>query len=121
VTCDQPLPEGKEPEYFASTSEGYTPETETERAAEDVSQGLRYAETVNSAVWDMLQVAGVNPRELLDKDHYLDHARSLCFLLTDLVDEVTRRVKRLRCSVDERQEREQAQQPDGTYKVRKEG
>jgi hypothetical protein len=102
VTCDQPLPEGKEPEYFASTSIGYTPETEAERAAEDVSQCVQYAQTVNSAVWDMLRVAKVESPELMEGKAYLKSARSLCFLLTDLVEEVSGRVKRLSRLIDEK-------------------
>ena len=60
VTCQQALPEGKEPEYFGQVSTGYSPEGEVERAAEDVSSFLKYAKTINSAVWDMLQVAALD-------------------------------------------------------------
>jgi hypothetical protein len=95
VTCRQALPPETEPEYFGQSSIGYKPELEVERAAEDVSQFLRYAETVTSAVWDMLQIAAVDPPKLRDKEGYLDSARSLCFLLTALVGEADRRVSTL--------------------------
>jgi hypothetical protein len=87
------LPEGEEPEYFAQLSCGYRSETEAERAAEDVSQCLRYAQTVNSAVWDMLNVAKCDHSDLPPgKEASLDRARSLCFLLRDLTSELDRRV-----------------------------
>jgi hypothetical protein len=95
VTCAQRLPPGKEPEYFGQGSIGYRAEMEVQRAAEDVSQFLRYAQTVNSAVWDMLQIADVKPSHLSDPGCYLNEAVSLCFLLTDLVEETQRRVATL--------------------------
>jgi hypothetical protein len=95
ITCDQLLLPGQEPEYFAQTSLGYSPETEVNRAVEDVSQSLRYAQAVTSVVWDMLMVADVDCGELLDKAHYLKTARELEPLLTDLVAEVDRRAQRL--------------------------
>lgn len=86
VTCSRPLPEGREhPQYFGQSSTGYTPERQAERAAEDVSSILQYAVTVNFALWTMLQVAEVKSPELMDTEHYLDEAKSLCFLLVDLV------------------------------------
>lgn len=121
VTCHQPLPGGKEPEYFAQGSVGYRAETEAERATEDVDQCLRYAQTVNSVVWDMLQVADANSRELCDKEHYLESARSLCFLLTDLVDEVTRRAETLSKLIADKVKSEKAQQPNGARDAGKEG
>jgi hypothetical protein len=114
------LPEGKELEYFAQTSIGYRPENEAERATEDVSQGLRYAETVNHAVWDMLQIAEVESPQLMEKEAYFDSARSLCFLLSDLVEEVCRRVERLSCLIDDKGTPERAQQPRSIH-IRKEG
>jgi hypothetical protein len=101
VTCWQPLPEGKEPDYFASTSLGWTAEQEAERAAEDVSCCLRYAQSINSALWDMLQVAAVESPKLPDKEHYLEGAKSLCALLVDLVGETERRVDLLSTLVAE--------------------
>jgi hypothetical protein len=95
VTCWQPLPEGKEPDYFGSTSRGWGAEYEAERAAEDVSCCLRYAQSVNSSLWDTLQVAAVASLKLPDKEHYVDSARSLCRLLVDLVGETERRVELL--------------------------
>jgi hypothetical protein len=95
VTCRQALPPGKEPEYFGQGSIDYSPEHEVNRAAEDVSQFLCYAQTVNSAVWDMLLIADLDPPQLTGKESYLDSARSLCFLLTDLVGEAGRRMETL--------------------------
>lgn len=120
VTCRQSLPAGEEPEYFAQVSIGYTPEHEAERAAEDVSQCLQYAQTVNSTIWDMLQVANVDSQKLCDKEHYLDNARSLCFLLTGLVEEVSRRVETLSRLIDDRVKPEKAKHPNGVHGVRKE-
>jgi hypothetical protein len=96
VTCWQSLPEGKEPEYFGQESEGWRPEYETERAAADVACCLGYAKTVNSTLWDLLQVAEVEHPELPERDHYLDEASALAFLLVDLTEEATRRVHKLR-------------------------
>jgi hypothetical protein len=42
VTCNQRLPEGKEPQYFGQVSLGYEAETEVDRAAEDVSRFLNF-------------------------------------------------------------------------------
>ena len=88
VTCHRPLSEGREhPAYFAAESVGYSPSDEAERAAGDVSAILRYADTVNGAIWDMLMVAEKRHPELPEPEHYFDEARSLCLRLIDLVDE----------------------------------
>jgi hypothetical protein len=102
VTCRQTLPPGKEPEYFGQVSIDYSPEHEVERAAEDVSQFLRYAKDVNTAIWDALLVAEADPPNLPGKESFLDSARALGFLLTDLVDEANKRVWTLRELVDEK-------------------
>lgn len=115
VTCWQPLPDCQEPYYFASTSIGYTADSEAERAAEDVSCCLRYAQSVNSSLWDLVQVAEIESPTLPGKAHYLDNARSLCRLLVDLIGETERRVDRLSQLVAEQAESE-AQAP-----ARKEG
>jgi hypothetical protein len=96
VTCWQSLPEGQEPEYFGQGSVDYKPERETERAAEDVYTSLKYASSINSALWDMLQVAELASPKLPDPEHYLDEASDLAFLLIDLMSEATRRVHKLR-------------------------
>jgi hypothetical protein len=96
------MPAGKEhPEYFGQPSIGWSPEDEADRAAEDVSQGLRYAQTVTSALGDALQMARVKSPDLMDPEVYLEHARSLCFLLHDLTGEVERRVHTLSALIDE--------------------
>jgi hypothetical protein len=96
VTCWQDLPEGKEPEYFGQGSLGYKPEHEVQRAAEDVSMYLKYAATITSTLWDMLQVAELGSPQLPDPEHYLDEASDLAFMLIDLMGEATRRVHKLR-------------------------
>jgi hypothetical protein len=108
VTCNQLLLGGQEPEYFGQVSIGYTTEMEAERAAENVSQLLRYAKTVNMSVWNMLQVAHVSPPDLLDPECYLDEAHSLCFLLADLVEEAQRQVRTLHRLVREKLKEEEA-------------
>jgi hypothetical protein len=108
VTCNQVLPHGQEPEYFGQVSVGYKADMEAERAAENVSQLLRYAKTVNMSVWNMLQVAYVSPCDLMDPECYLDEAKSLCTLLEDLVDEAARRVETLSRLVKEKLKEEQA-------------
>jgi hypothetical protein len=119
VTCHQPLPEGQEPEYFAQVSAGYQPEYEVERAAEDVSQLLRYAQTVNASAWSMLQVASVNSPDLMDPECYLDEAHSLCFLLKDLVEDAQRHIDTLHQLVKEKLEAEEAR--TAALACRKEG
>jgi hypothetical protein len=81
---------------------------EVQRAAEDVSQFLRYAKTVNSAIWDMLQIAEVDPPNLSEKHSYLTQAVSLCFLLEDLVGETERRTAALFQLVRQEVKKEQA-------------
>ena len=57
VTCRHPLPEEEEhPEYFAQTLTWDSPEHEPERAVDDVDTCLRYAQTVNNAIWAALLV-----------------------------------------------------------------
>jgi hypothetical protein len=108
-TCNQPLPEGEEPAYFGQTSVNYTPDYEVERAAEDVSQFLRYAQTVNAAAWNMLQIVHAKAPQFVDYEEcYLDEADSPCFLLADLVEEASRRVKTLSRLVDEKLKSERA-------------
>jgi hypothetical protein len=96
VICWQSLPEGKEPEYFGQVTIGYNPEHEAERAAEDVSTYLKYATSVNGALWDALQVSQSGSAELCEPEHYLDSAHDLAFLLVDLMGTATRRVEKLR-------------------------
>src|SRR5262249_6631252 len=74
----------------------WSPEYEHEKAAEDVGQALRYAGAVNTAVVRFLAVADAEPRDdLLDRGSYLETARDLCPLLSDVVEEGGRRGRRL--------------------------
>jgi hypothetical protein len=116
VTCNQALPEGREPEYFGQLSVGYEAETEVDRAAEDTHRFLGYAETVATATWDMIQVADANPPDLCEPEGYLDTARSLCTLLTDLVEETRRRVQTLSRLVDEKHKSEITRSVTGSSK-----
>src|SRR5262245_2286119 len=84
VVCDRPLPpqryEGEEePGYFPSSSTGYQAGDEGERACEDISQLLRYAQTVNDAIWDnffhralatQLNAKKLEGLELRGEEHY---------------------------------------------------
>jgi hypothetical protein len=56
----------------------------------------------------------------MEKKAYFDSARSLCFLLSDLVEEVCRRVERLSRLIDDKGMPERAQQPRSIH-TRKEG
>jgi hypothetical protein len=107
LSCLQPLPEGEEPEYFATSSTGWDPEQEAERTADAVDQCLRYAQTVNSAIWDMLRVADVNHRDLPEKESCLNAAQNLCSILIDLIGETERRVHSMANSVAGQARREE--------------
>ena len=91
VTCNQLLPEGEEPEYFGQVSISYHAETEVNRAAEDTERVLQFAHTVVTATWNMIQVADADVDGLPEPEFYLDNARHLCLILTDLVEEAKRR------------------------------
>lgn len=92
VTCRRPVPkDGEHPRYFGQSSIGYRAEHEAERAAEDLICCLNYTNNVTSAMWAFLQIAEKSPE--IEKSGELDSARSLGFLLFDLIGEVRRRAE----------------------------
>lgn len=121
VTCWQPLAQGlKQPGYFAQEDSGWKPGFEDERAAGDLSRCLRHAKAVTSAMWNFLQIAQMNSPEI-EEEQYLDSAKSLRWLLADLIAEIDRRAEAFVDLVEQKQAKTRAKrieasapQPRGT-------
>lgn len=103
VTCWQPLSIGmKAPRYFAQEEPNWNLPLEAERAAGDLSRCLSHAKAVTSAMWSFLQIAGEENLQI-DAEDYLDNAKSLRCLLTDLVEEISRRAETFVDLVEQKQ------------------
>jgi hypothetical protein len=100
ITCWQLLPKGEEPGYFVQDTIGRKPTQEIEKAGEDLGSILRYLSTINEAISDIITLSDTEKnledsvREsagIMEKEEYLERAKSLCFLLADLFGEAKRR------------------------------
>lgn len=120
VVCEQPLPPKQyageqDPGYFPVVSTGYEAGDEPERNCEDIGHLLMHLQALNRSLWSTIRhmnlIEKVNRWEadtLDEREAYIEEARHLSFLFTDIKDEMERRAEQLRTWLQEEWKKQEA-------------